>query len=514
MRLFAAASVVILLITTHHTAASTLPRRTLHELFGDAVAGVPRGYLRVGHRDNGYSLTETRAAGDQGHETVMFTAEGGVFTKTVTDSSQLPRRLSEVGTAQTYAADASGTSVSLNPKLACATCPATDTRTLVQDTTIIPWDAIGLLARQDATSLAAGISQCSGAIIGPQKQHVLTAGHCLVDASSNNSDNVNKITFYAALNGQKLPFGTLTAAKARVLKQYVAERSTTPFALNYDFALITLSAPAPSGTSYLDFAAGTGTQTYNLTTAGYPADKNQDVSGSFMYEVECPNVKFDYTNGPSQLMCGDRCNNMVVHDCLSYEGQSGSAIWSTEGQNRTIRAILTGAIQESDGPLYNVGTALNSFVYNTIVGWYNEDVTAGLPLAPPAPPGRAGNDNGLTSTLGNQSWWHSNWWYIVLPVGACLVIGLLFLMCSCCKSAMNRKSRPMVGATHPPVIGGGYPQQYQPQQPPPGVGNGFPTQAYNNQQAAARSPAANSNYSRYGPSYYNGTSGYQEGYPS
>jgi hypothetical protein len=40
-----------------------------------------------------------------------------------------------------------------------------------------------------------------------------------------------------------------------------------------------------------------------------------------------------------------------------------------EGQNRTIRAILTGAIQESDGPLYNVGTALNSFVYNTIVGW-------------------------------------------------------------------------------------------------------------------------------------------------
>jgi hypothetical protein len=118
MRLSAAASVVILLITTHHTAASTLPRRTLHELFGDgeatfahltevcvrvyllgthairfsaltsrssctaAVAGVPRGYLRVGHRDNGYSLTETRAAGDQGHETVMFTAEGGVFTKT------------------------------------------------------------------------------------------------------------------------------------------------------------------------------------------------------------------------------------------------------------------------------------------------------------------------------------------------------------------------------------------------------------------------------------------------
>lgn len=40
-----------------------------------------------------------------------------------------------------------------------------------------------------------------------------------------------------------------------------------------------------------------------------------------------------------------------------------------EGNNRTIRAVLTGALQESDGNTYNVGTQLNSFVYNTVVGW-------------------------------------------------------------------------------------------------------------------------------------------------
>lgn len=46
-------------------------------------------------------------------------------------------------------------------------------------------------------------------------------------------------------------------------------------------------------------------------------------------QVNCSNVNFDFTNGPSVLGCGDQCSNMVVHDCLSYEGQSGSAIWST-----------------------------------------------------------------------------------------------------------------------------------------------------------------------------------------
>ena len=48
----------------------------------------------------------------------------------------------------------------------------------------------------------------------------------------------------------------------------------TPLALNYDFGLLTLASPAPGGTSYLDIRAGSGSSVeYNLTTAGYPADK-------------------------------------------------------------------------------------------------------------------------------------------------------------------------------------------------------------------------------------------------
>ena len=40
-----------------------------------------------------------------------------------------------------------------------------------------------------------------------------------------------------------------------------------------------------------------------------------------------------------------------------------------DGENRTVRAVLTGALQESDGTTYNVATQMNSFVYNTVVGW-------------------------------------------------------------------------------------------------------------------------------------------------
>lgn len=46
-----------------------------------AVASVPQGYARVGHRDTGFTLANNLAAGDDVPETVMFTAEGGIYSK-------------------------------------------------------------------------------------------------------------------------------------------------------------------------------------------------------------------------------------------------------------------------------------------------------------------------------------------------------------------------------------------------------------------------------------------------
>ena len=59
-----------------------------------------------------------------------------------------------------------------------------------------------------------------------------------------------------------------------MLQQYVAEQGVTSAALNYDFGLITLSSPAPNGTSSMNIAVGMGESvSFDLQTAGYPADK-------------------------------------------------------------------------------------------------------------------------------------------------------------------------------------------------------------------------------------------------
>ncbi len=89
----------------------------------------------------------------------------------------------------------------------------------------------------------------------------------------------------------------LQTPQARVLRQYVEERSVTPLALNYDFALITLSEGAPAGTTSLDIAAGQGTVTLDLTTAGYPADK----SGQNMWTVRATQFGISVPDQPSPL---------------------------------------------------------------------------------------------------------------------------------------------------------------------------------------------------------------------
>lgn len=63
--------------------------------------------------------------------------------------------------------------------------------------------------------------------------------------------------------------------QVRVLQQYVSEQGTTSAALNYDFGLITLASAAPAGTTSMNIeVGGTGDSvSYDLTTAGYPADK-------------------------------------------------------------------------------------------------------------------------------------------------------------------------------------------------------------------------------------------------
>ena len=136
---------------------------------------------------------------------------------------------------------------------------------------------------------------------------------------------------------------------------------------------------------------------------------------------------------------------MVQHSCLTYEGQSGSGMWSSD--NQTIHAIVTGAITLDDNENLNVGVQMNTFVYNTIAGWYDEDESEALPLTPAPPSAPASHHS--TSSSDASSWIHSHIFAVIVPAVAGAIVGLLLLCCliscirrTCCS---RRRQLPVVG---------------------------------------------------------------------
>ena len=97
---------------------------------------------------------------------------------------------------------------------------------------------------------------------------MLTAGHCVVNTDS--GETISGMQYWPAFNGNDEPFDPITVSATRVLSRFANQTTVSTASLNYDFALLTLSTAAPSGTAELAIAAGTGEQYYDLTTAGYP----------------------------------------------------------------------------------------------------------------------------------------------------------------------------------------------------------------------------------------------------
>ena len=64
-----------------------------------------------------------------------------------------------------------------------------------------------------------------------------------------------------------------------------------------------------------------------------------------MWQSQCSNVQFAYQGGgqaTNTLQCENgSCSNIIIHTCLSSDGQSGSGMWDA---NYTQHAILTGKV--------------------------------------------------------------------------------------------------------------------------------------------------------------------------
>lgn len=353
-----------------------------------------------------------------------------------------------------------------NPTLACAGCPSSDTRARVNDSTVFPWTAVGMLTRTDQSALSSSIVQCSGTLIG--KQHVLTAGHCVVDTDTGSV--IANMQFWLAYNGDDEPFQPMTVSKTYVLDQFANQNSVSTSSLNYDFAVVLLSSPMGAGSAQLAIAAGSGERTFNMQTAGYPGDKPQGT----LWTVNCPNVNFNFA-GYGISECGDACSNMVQHDCLTSQGQSGSGIWDIT--NTTVYALVTGAFTIGSTN-YNVGTEMNPFVYNTVVSWFNESGTETNPYAP-VPPSAPVDHHSPSSDVG--SWISSHLYVPILPavIGGIVGLVLLYAIIQCLRRCCCGR-RPAKQPVAPGYPAGTYASQYgsygPQQQHPPQQASGYPPQ--------------------------------------
>ena len=97
--------------------------------------------------------------------------------------------------------------------------------------------------------------------------------------------------------------------------QLTAAQSTySTTAINYDFALITLISDVPSSLGYFGIQRGSGDVTYNIASAGYPADKT---TGS-MWQTTCNNVEYDFGENQGVFKDVSQCVNNVSPSRLAY----------------------------------------------------------------------------------------------------------------------------------------------------------------------------------------------------
>jgi V8-like Glu-specific endopeptidase len=206
-----------------------------------------------------------------------------------------------------------------------------DDRTQVTDTTQYPDYAVGWLIIQDQKG---DYSTCTGTLIGPKT--VITAAHCVYDHETGGW--VKDIIFApGATDAQTAPFGTFEWADANILKGFVSNYDGKNYgsAMPWDLAVIELKDEAGNQLGWMGFRVDDAID-FKANVIGYPGDKPDGT----MWQTKC-DVPPDHF--------GDQ---IYYHDCDTYAGSSGSAMWEDAGKGDLyIRGIN---VAEDDKVNYGV----------------------------------------------------------------------------------------------------------------------------------------------------------------